>query len=116
MPSNTALCVGPKIDYVEIALESGEHIILAEARLSAYFENAEIVARYKGTDLVGLEYEPLFPWVNPGPGAYRVIPGDYVTTEDGTGIVHIAPTFGADDKKVGDAAGVRRLRTWMRHG
>jgi isoleucyl-tRNA synthetase len=109
LPSNTALCVGPKIDYVEIALESGEHIILAEARLSAYFENAEIVARYKGTDLVGLEYDPLFPWVNPGPGAYRVIPGDYVTTEDGTGIVHIAPTFGADDKKVADAAGVPGL-------
>ena len=109
LPSNTALCVGPKIDYVEIELESGEHIILAEARLSAYFENANIVARYKGTDLVGLEYEPLFPWVNPGPGAYRVIPGDYVTTEDGTGIVHIAPTFGADDKKVGDAAGVPGL-------
>ena len=109
LPSNTALCVGPKIDYVEIALESGEHIILAEARLSAYFENAEIVARYKGTDLVGLEYDPLFPWVNPGSGAYRVIPGDYVTTEDGTGIVHIAPTFGADDKKVADAAGVPGL-------
>ena len=109
LPSNTALCVGPKIDYVEIQLESGEHIILAEARLSAYFENAEIIARYKGADLVGLEYEPLFPWVNPGPGAYRVIPGDYVTTEDGTGIVHIAPTFGADDKKVGDAAGVPGL-------
>ena len=109
LPSNTALCVGPKIEYVEVALESGEHIILAEARLSAYFENAEIVARYKGAELVGLEYEPLFPWVNPGPGAYRVIPGDYVTTEDGTGIVHIAPTFGADDKKVGDAAGVPGL-------
>ena len=109
LPSNTALCVGPKIDYVEVQLESGEHIILAEARLSAYFENAEIVARYKGADLVGLEYEPLFPWVNPGEGAYRVIPGDYVTTEDGTGIVHIAPTFGADDKKVADAAGVPGL-------
>ena len=109
LPSNTALCVGPKIDYVEIALESGEHIILAEARLSAYFENAEIVARYKGMDLVGLEYDPLFPWVDPGQGAYRVIPGDYVTTEDGTGIVHIAPTFGADDKKVADAAGVPGL-------
>ena len=109
LPSNTALCVGPKIDYVEIQLESGEHIILAEARLSAYFENAQVVARYKGADLVGLEYDPLFPWVNPGPGAYRVIPGDYVTTEDGTGIVHIAPTFGADDKKVGDAAGVPGL-------
>ena len=114
LPSNTALCVGPKIDYVEVQLkdEDGnlkdEHIILAEARLSAYFENAEIVARYKGTDLVGLEYEPLFPWVKLE-NAWRVIPGDYVTTEDGTGIVHIAPTFGADDKKVADQAGVPGL-------
>ena len=108
LPSNTALCVGPKIDYVEIKLENGDHIILAEARLSAYFENAEIVARYKGADLVGLEYEPLFPWVKLEK-AWRVIPGDYVTTEDGTGIVHIAPTFGADDKKVADAAGVPGL-------
>ena len=116
LPSNTALCVGPKIDYVEVETPSGEHIILAEARLEAYRKDLcaedqepKIVARYKGADLVGLEYEPLFPWVNPGEGAYRVIPGDYVTTEDGTGIVHIAPTFGADDKKVGDAAGVPGL-------
>jgi isoleucyl-tRNA synthetase len=119
LPSNTALCVGPKIDYVEVKVKGerlkDERVILAEARLDAYKkelcgdEEPEIVARYKGADLVGLEYEPLFPWVNPGPGAYRVIPGDYVTTEDGTGIVHIAPTFGADDKKVGDAAGVPGL-------
>ena len=121
LPSNTALCVGPKIDYVEIETPAGDHIILADARLGAYQKDLcgvdadgnllepKIVARYKGTDLVGLEYEPLFPWVNPGEGAYRVIPGDYVTTEDGTGIVHIAPTFGADDKKVGDAAGVPGL-------
>ena len=108
LPSNTALCVGPKIDYVEVKV-GDDRIILAEARLSAYFEDAEIVARHKGADLVGLEYEPLFPWVNPGEGAFRVILGDYVTTEDGTGIVHIAPTFGADDKKVGDAAGVPGL-------
>ncbi|MBR6492413.1 MAG: isoleucine--tRNA ligase [Paludibacteraceae bacterium] len=108
LPSNTALCVGPKIDYVEIKLENGDHIILAEARLSSYFENAEVVARYKGSELMGLEYEPLFPWVKLE-NAWRVIPGDYVTTEDGTGIVHIAPTFGADDKKVGDAAGIPGL-------
>ena len=118
LPSNTALCVGPKIDYVEVETPAGDHIILAEARLDAYKKELcgvdaegnllepKIIARYKGADLVGLEYEPLFPWVNPGEGAFRVIPGDYVTTEDGTGIVHIAPTFGADDKKVGDAAGV----------
>lgn len=121
LPSNTALCVGPKIDYVEVETPTGDHILLAEARLSAYQKDLcgvdeegkpvepKIVARYKGADLVGLEYEPLFPWVNPGEGAFRVIPGDYVTTEDGTGIVHIAPTFGADDKKVGDAAGVPGL-------
>ena len=121
LPSNTALCVGPKIDYVEVETPAGDHIILAEARLSAYQKDLcgtdeegkpaepKIVARYKGADLVGLEYEPLFPWVNPGEGAFRVIPGDYVTTEDGTGIVHIAPTFGADDKKVADAAGVPGL-------
>ena len=132
LPSNTALCVGPKIDYIEVVTPSGDHIILAEARLEAYKKDLcgvdadgnllepKIVARYKGTDLVGLEYEPLFPWVNPidqrkpmangqQPKAYIVIPGDYVTTEDGTGIVHIAPTFGADDKKVGDAAGVPGL-------
>ena len=129
LPSNTALCVGPKIDYVAVETPAGDHIILAEARLSAYLKelcpqpsnseaqttsNSEaqtpkIVWRGKGADLVGLEYEPLFPWVNPGEGAFRVIPGDYVTTEDGTGIVHIAPTFGADDKKVADAAGVPGL-------
>ena len=118
LPSNTALCVGPKIDYIEVETPAGDHIILAEARLDAYKKELcgvdeegnllapKIVWRGKGADLVGLEYEPLFPWVNPGEGAFRVIPGDYVTTEDGTGIVHIAPTFGADDKKVGDAAGV----------
>ena len=118
LPSNTALCVGPKIDYIEVQCTKDNvpfTVILAEARLDAYKkelcgeEEPEIVARYKGADLVGLEYEPLFPWVNPGAGAFRVIPGDYVTTEDGTGIVHIAPTFGADDKKVGDAAGVPGL-------
>jgi isoleucyl-tRNA synthetase len=121
LPSNTALCVGPKIDYVEVKTPAGDHVILAEARLDAYkkdlcgvdeegnLREPNIVARYKGTELVGLAYEPLFPWVNPGEGAFRVIPGDYVTTEDGTGIVHIAPTFGADDKKVGDAAGVPGL-------
>ncbi len=111
LPSNTALCVGPKIDYVEVKV-GDDHIILAEARMAAYAkelgEAPEIVAHYKGTDLVGLEYEPLFPWVKLQ-NAWRVIPGDYVTTDDGTGIVHIAPTFGADDKRVADAAGVPGL-------
>jgi len=115
LPSNTALCVGPKIDYVEVQLD-GYTVILAKERVNAYLkelatgegENAsvKIIAEYKGQDLVGTEYEQLFPWVNPGEGAFRVIAGDYVTTEDGTGIVHIAPTFGADDKRVAEAAGI----------
>ncbi len=109
LPSNTALCVGPKIDYVAVRLEN-EVIILAEARMAAYAkelgETPEIIWRGKGTDLVGLEYEQLIDWANPGEGAFRVIAGDYVTTEDGTGIVHIAPTFGADDAFVAAKAGV----------
>ena len=130
LPSNTALCVGPKIDYVAIKGNnpySGEEAIyiLAEARLSAYFQaeegkELEILWRGKGTDLVGMKYEQLFPWVKPcaledgkvvdkSAEAFRVIPGDYVTTEDGTGIVHIAPTFGADDAKVAKDAGIPSL-------
>ena len=73
-------------------------------------EAPEIIAEYKGSELVGLEYEQLIPWVNPGEGAFRIIQGDYVTTEDGTGIVHIAPTFGADDKRVAAAAGIPPLQ------
>jgi len=109
LPSNTALCVGPKIDYVAVKHDE-EIIILAEARLAAYSkelgENPEILWRKKGADLVGLEYEQLIDWADPGKGAFRVIAGDYVTTEDGTGIVHIAPTFGADDAFVAAKAGV----------
>lgn len=122
LPSNTALCVGPKIDYVAVEREE-DIIILAEARIAAYAkelmpqneENNEpkIIWRGKGSDLVGIEYEQLFPWMRPvaldeqsNGTPFRVISGDYVTTEDGTGIVHIAPTFGADDKKVADAARV----------
>jgi len=130
LPSNTALCVGPKIDYVAIKgknpyTEEEAIYIMAEARLSAYFqfgedEKPEILWRGKGTDLVGLHYEQLMPWVKPCAlennqvvvkenEAFRVIPGDYVTTEDGTGIVHIAPTFGADDAKVAKDAGIPSL-------
>ena len=135
LPSNTALCVGPKIDYVALKGTnpySGEEAIyiLAESRLSAYFapekdeegneKPQEILWRGKGSDLVGLHYEQLFPWVKPCAlednevivkegEAFRVIAGDYVTTEDGTGIVHIAPTFGADDAKVAKDAGIPSL-------
>ena len=115
LPSNTALCVGPKIDYVIVKGENPYTKIealylLAEARLAAYSkelgETPEVLWRGKGADLVGIEYEQLIPWANPGEGAFKIIPGDYVTTEDGTGIVHIAPTFGADDAFVAKKAGV----------
>ena len=115
LPSNTALCVGPKIDYVIVKGENPYTkvealYLLAEARLAAYSkelgETPEILWKGKGADLVGIEYEQLIPWANPGEGAFKIIPGDYVTTEDGTGIVHIAPTFGADDAFVAKKAGV----------
>ena len=124
LPSNTALCVGPRIRYVAVQCKNPYNsqpltVIMAEARLSAYFKSEEeykIVAEYRGFDLVGMEYEQLFPWVNPGKGAFRVISGDYVTTEDGTGIVHIAPTFGADDNAVAKAAGVPGLTILNKKG
>jgi len=166
LPSNTALCVGPNIDYVAVQTYNPYNgdkltVVMAEARLSAYFksEGAEasmeeykqgdkvvpyrIVGHYKGKDLVGMRYEQMMKWVNPcekvdslspdyvkkyaenNPDklfktatdtfvdmkdcAFRVIQGDYVTTEDGTGIVHIAPTFGADDAKVAKDAEIPSL-------
>ena len=171
LPSNTALCVGPNIDYVAVQTfnpYNGEKltIVMAEARVGAYLKGQQyetlaemealdvekingkelpyrIVGRYKGSDLVGMKYQQLMPWVKPcekvddlaapyvqkyaeehpekvfvcgqdkfvelEEKAFRVIPGDYVTTEDGTGIVHIAPTFGADDAKVAKAAEVPSL-------
>ncbi len=144
LPSNTALCVGPKIDYVAVQSYNGYTgqpitVVLAKALLYTHFnQKAEglelesykpgdklipfkVVGEYKGADLVGMEYEQLIPWVKPveldangnwveaAAKAFRVIPGDYVTTEDGTGIVHIAPTFGADDAFVARAAGIPSL-------
>ena len=116
LPSNTALCVGPNIDYVLLKTvhpytEEPCQILMAKALVETMFKEApEVIKEYKGGELVGLEYEQLIPWVNPGEGAFRIIPGDYVTTEDGTGIVHIAPTFGADDKRVAAAAGIPPLQ------
>jgi len=107
LPSNTALCVGPSIDYVKVKssnpyTKADCNLILAENLLTTVMgkNEYEILDRKKGSELVGLEYEQLIPWINPGEGAFRVIAGDFVTTEDGTGIVHIAPTFGADDDRV----------------
>ena len=139
LSSNTALCVGPKIKYVAVRTYNmytaqPVTVVMAEARMSAYLnakgENMpmdeykagdkvipyQVVGEYTGEDLVGMQYEQLMPWVNPGEGAFRVIPGDYVTTEDGTGIVHIAPTFGADDAQVAKAAGVPPLQLVNKKG
>ena len=132
LAANSALCVGPKIDYVALQTYNpytAEKItvVMAEARVAAYFDTAaeitdggempeykkgekflpyRVVARYKGTGLVGMEYEQLLPMIKPMGDAFRVIPGDYVTTEDGAGIVHIAPNFGADDAFVAKKAGI----------
>ena len=173
LPSNTALCVGPKFDYVAVRTYNpytGDPItvVLAEVLVNSYFkaEGAElpmedykkgdkvlpyrIVGKWVGSELVGMRYEQLMPWVKPcervddhaadyvrkaaeahpertfevgtdkfvelEDAAFRVIPGDYVTTEDGTGIVHIAPTFGADDAKVAKAADIPSLFMINRRG
>lgn len=129
LPSNTALAVGPNIDYVFVRTynpyTSNRMIaVIAENLLESYFpkKNAEldfdsykqgdkaipfeVLAHYKGKDLVGIRYEQLLDFVTPMGKAFEVIAGDYVTTEDGTGIVHIAPTFGADDDRVAKQAGI----------
>ncbi len=126
LPSNTALCVNPNIDYVRVKSTNpytGKPAvyILAQALVSSWFNDKipyEILpGTFKGRELEGMQYEQLIPWFNPGPGAFRVILGDYVTVEEGTtGIVHIAPTFGADDAKVAKAAGVPGLYVTDRNG
>lgn len=143
LPSNTALCVGPKIDYIAVRTYNGYTgekvtVVLAKALLYNHFNKKvegvnledyrfgdkfipfKVVGEYKGADLIDMEYEQLIPWVKPvdvdndgnwraSTKGFRVIPGDFVTTEDGTGIVHTAPTFGADDALVARAAGIPSL-------
>ncbi len=118
LPSNTALCVGPNIDYVKVRSSNPytgapATYIVAEALVGTLFGDKipfELLpGSFKGSSLVGMRYEQLIPWFRPDEGAFRVISGDYVSTEEGTGIVHIAPTFGADDAKVAKAAGVPAL-------
>ncbi|MBR5019652.1 MAG: isoleucine--tRNA ligase [Bacteroidales bacterium] len=130
LPSNTALCVGPNIDYVRVQSfnpYTGEPAVylLAKALVETWFNPKAATLPledyqkgdklvpwrlldgvFKGSELTGIRYRQLIPWFKPDGDAFRVIPGDYVTTEDGTGIVHIAPTFGADDKRVAAAAGI----------
>ena len=107
---NLAICAGPDIDYVAVRDLSDKNIyLLAEARLCAYYkkpEQYEKLAAFKGADLVGLTYEPIFPTFADTPGAFRVLNDGFVSTEDGTGFVHIAPAFGEDDFRVCKAAGI----------
>jgi isoleucyl-tRNA synthetase len=139
LPSNTALAVGKDIHYVKVRsfnpyTGTPVTLILAKALFDSHFnpKNVDmeladyqpgskdvpykVIGDYKGEQLIGLEYEQLIPWVNPGKGAFRVIAGDFITTEDGTGIVHIAPTFGADDDRAAKAAGVPPLIMFDRAG
>ncbi|WP_303142491.1 isoleucine--tRNA ligase, partial [uncultured Parabacteroides sp.] len=132
LPSNTALCVGPNFTYVAVQTYNAYTgmpmtAVLAKDLLNVYFNPKaadlaltdykpgdklvpfKVVGEWKGPELAGMHYEQLIPWVNPGEGAFRVITGDYVTVEDGTGIVHIAPTFGADDDRVAKASGIPPL-------
>ena len=129
LPSNTALAVGSGIDYLLVQSfnqYTGQpiNVVIAKSRLNAYFaaDNVnlsfddynkgdkkvpfKILKEFKGSDLEGISYKQLIPWIKPMGDAFRVIIGDFVTTEDGTGIVHIAPTFGADDKRVAQVAGI----------
>jgi len=110
LPSNLALAVGPDIDYV-LVQDGQERYIMAEARLSAYYKKPEeyqILWKKKGAELVGITYEPLFPYFEStrAQNTFRTYPGDYVSTEDGTGIVHIAPGFGEDDQRILKGTGV----------
>lgn len=132
LPSNTALAVGPEITYVAVQSynpytgnkittvmaqslvfsmfnEKAKDIALEDYKIGDKLIPYKIVGEWKGKDLAGMEYEQLIPWVNPGEGAFKVLAGDFVTTEDGTGIVHIAPTFGADDARVAKANNVPAL-------
>lgn len=113
LPSNTALAVGAGIDYVKVECENPYskekvRVILAECLAEKVLAKIEytVLQKYKGSDLEGMKYEQLIPWIKPDGDAFRVITGDFVTTEDGTGIVHIAPTFGADDNRVGKINGI----------
>jgi isoleucyl-tRNA synthetase len=139
LPSNTALCVGPSIRYVAVQTYNPYTgipitVVLAKDLTPAYFNPKaqgialtsyqqgdklipwQIVAEWSGAELVGMQYEQLIPWANPGEGAFRVISGDFVTTADGTGIVHIAPTFGTDDDRAAKANNIPPLMLTDKEG
>jgi len=112
LPGNVALAVGSKIDYVKIQLEDGDYLILGKEKLNLIRGKYKVVEKYKGKDLVGIEYEPLYniPETQNG-NSHKVIPADFVTTEDGTGIVHTAVMYGEDDYNAGIEVGLPQVHT-----
>ena len=119
LPSNLALAVAPEVDYALVRGTDGETYVLADARVSSYekeLAGAERIGTVKGSDLVGRPYEPLFPFLATADNAFRVLAGDFVTTDDGTGVVHLAPGFGEDDQNVCNAAGIPTLCPMDEHG
>ena len=125
LPSNTALCVGPEVEYVRVEslnpyTGAPAIYVLAKDLVETWFgpkvPYRVLEGSWKGSQLAGIRYHQLIPWFKPDGDAFRVITGDYVTTSDGTGIVHIAPTFGADDKRVAAAAGIGAIMPVDRDG
>jgi len=118
LPSNLALAVGPDIDYA-VMEQDGQRYILAGSRLGAYereFAGAEQVGTLSGADLVGRRYTPLFPFFADTPNAFHVLAADFVSTEDGTGVVHLAPGFGEEDQNVCNAVGIPTVCPMDEHG
>ncbi len=119
LPSNLALAVGPDVDYAVMAHPDGNKYILAAARVGSYekeLEGAEQVATLKGSEIVGRRYAPLFPFFADTENAFQVLGAEFVTTEDGTGVVHMAPGFGEDDQNECNAAGIPTICPMDEHG
>ncbi|MFM8793918.1 MAG: isoleucine--tRNA ligase [Acidimicrobiales bacterium] len=119
LPSNLALAVAPDVDYALMRDADGNTYVLADARVATYekeLSGAERIGTVKGADLVGRTYEPLFPFLSGTENAFRVLAGDFVTTDDGTGVVHLAPGFGEDDQNVCNGAGIPTLCPMDEHG
>ncbi|MDP2290914.1 MAG: isoleucine--tRNA ligase [Actinomycetota bacterium] len=119
LPANLALAVGPQIEYAVMEDADGQRYILAESRLGAYekeFADTTRVGTLSGADLVGRGYTPLFPYFADTPNAFRVLAADYVSTEDGTGVVHMAPGFGEEDQNICNAVGIPTICPMDEHG
>ncbi len=113
LPSNQAVAVNPGVEYVVVAAPDGRRYVLAAARLGAYArelgEEPQVVASLAGRDLLGVHYVPPFPYFMDSPNAFQVLPADFVSTEDGTGLVHMAPAYGEDDMETAQAADIEAV-------